>query len=270
MSGGGALLMIRAYTHLLARVAVIATMALASFAMAAVLPSDCSSYAWSAAFVTLAYMAAVTYFFSWLDLRFENNRARMMDSWQLAVEERLNLEQRQVTTQEWARLSTDALELLTAISNNTVDVDTPAIQSRAAAATSDLRARMGRVLPGHSADTLIIPTTHNLAARLQLMGWTVESEVVIAPLRTDAYPDQLLDTLASFVRHTHMSHEDMPTLTMTWLTDDRHEEILLLFPGRIEPSTGHQSGAMTIDDCAVEILATAPKALVSVRRPVRP
>jgi len=267
ISGGGALLMIRAYTSLPGRIAVIAAMAVISFALAASLPTECSTYAWSAALVNIVYMAAVTYFFSWLDLRFELNRARMTGSWQHAVEQRLHLEQRQVTAQEWNRLSSDAIELLTTIATGSADVDSPTVQSHAAAAASDLRARLGRNLSGHSADILVIPTTHALAAKLTPLGWTVESEVVVAPHRKDPYPLQLLDALVHLASHVEVSGDELPALTLTWLTDDDFEEVLLAMPGQLDMGAGQVSAPTAFDDCVVEVLAHAPRGLVSVRRP---
>jgi signal transduction histidine kinase len=268
ISGGGALLMIRAYSTLAPRIVIMATVTVSALVMTAALPTACAGNAATTSLVNLVYMAAVTYFFSWLDLRFERNRERMMSQWQAAVQQRLALEQRQITALEWNRLSSDVSDLLTAIASGTCDIDSPDIRSRATTATSELRARLGQLPRESSANTLVIPTTRDLTSRLAPLGLTIESDVIIPPNRQDALPDRVIEAIVFLIERSRITSPPEMPLTLTWLTDDGQEEILIRVPAQIDQSQSLPVTTDHMDDCEIEILALSPHLLISVRRPV--
>ncbi len=267
ISGGGALLMIRAYTSLAPRLVIIIGITASALVMTASLPSSCAGYPAVTSLVTLAYMAAVTYFFSWLDLRFERNRERMLSQWQSAVQQRLALEQRQITALEWNRLSSDVSDLLVAIATDECDVDSPEIRSRAIAATSELRARLGRTSRETSAEELVIPTTRNLATRLASLGMTVESDVIVVPTRSDPLPEIVIDAIMTLIRHCEVPTSMDDPITLTWLTDNELEEILIHMPAEFQPGNEDAPTTTVLGDCEIEILTFSPQLLISVRRP---
>lgn len=268
ISGGGALLMIRAYTSLTPRIVIIAGITVSTIVMTASLPFNCAGYPGATSLVTLTYMAAVTYFFSWLDFRFESDRARMLNQWQSAVQQRLQLEQRQITTMEWNRLSSDVSDLLLAIATGQCDIESPEIRSRATAATSELRAQLGQSSTGTRSDELVIPTTRNLATRLAPFRLTIESDVIVVPTRHDPLPEIVIDAIMTLIARCEVPTLMNDPLTLTWLTDNGLEEILILMPTKLQPGDEGAPTTRFLVDCEIEILTFSPQLLISVRRPV--